>query len=101
MEDTLRVAQQQPENQGPCPGCGAYRRALREMMTDGDSACNFHSREYLIERYTLLTKSYNNLFREGNPQMHNVHQRMLEVIELGKKIGLQLGGKSLEEIEEE
>ncbi len=101
MEDTNRVARQQPENQELCPVCGAYREALRAMMEDGDSACKFHTKEYLIERYNLLTKAYNNLFCEGNPQMHNVHQRRLEIIELGKKVGLELALPSLEEIERE
>ncbi len=59
-------------------------------------------RVWLINRYNSLSLQHAMLFRSKNPQMHNIHARQLELIEVGKVVGIELPlGKYLEDIEEE
>ncbi len=54
-------------------------------------------KSWLETRYEDLCLTYDRYFLNNNPQMHNIHARRLEIIEVGKAIGLNLGKSSLEE----
>jgi len=67
--------------------------ALTPEITD---MASFKS--WLEKEYKELTDRDNKLFRQNNPQMHNINQRRLELIKVGKAARIELVNKpSLEE----
>jgi hypothetical protein len=47
-------------------------------------------KEWLYAEYDRLTRQFNLLDQQDNPQSHNYHQRRLEIIEVGRAVGVEL-----------